>query len=115
MIRAYVHEGYTGDLSVSVVMHPPEGSMDIRPRVHHLGDGMISASWEEIPEDRGIERPTFCVHRDEARAILDALAVHFGGAEDTRALRRDYDAERQRVDTLAATLSTLALKLADPA
>jgi hypothetical protein len=38
---------------------------------------------------------------DEARAIYEALADYFGHAgHDTRALRKDYDAERRRVDHL---------------
>lgn len=35
-----------------------------------------------------------------ARALLDALARHFGGTGDTRQLRKDYDHERSRVDKL---------------
>lgn len=39
--------------------------------------------------------------RDEARAIYEALADHFGhGATSTAALRKDYEAERARVDRL---------------
>ena len=42
---------------------------------------------------------------DDARAIYEALADHFGhSGNDTRALRRDYDAERGRVDRLIAHL-----------
>jgi hypothetical protein len=42
---------------------------------------------------------------DEARALLAALQQHYSGAEDTRALRRDYDAERKRVDLLIDKLA----------
>ena len=35
-----------------------------------------------------------------ALPLLDALARHFGGTGDTRQLRKDYDAERARVDRL---------------
>jgi hypothetical protein len=35
---------------------------------------------------------------DEARALLTALLRHYEGGEDARSLRRDYDAERRRVD-----------------
>jgi hypothetical protein len=118
MIRAYVHENYTGfNVDISVVMHPAEGSMDVRPRIMRLAGtgGCLYATWEEIPADGTIEGPTFRLGHEEARAILDALTAHFHGDGDTRALRRDYDAERKRVDQLAGTLSTLALKLAEPA
>ncbi|GAA0189690.1 hypothetical protein GCM10008944_01400 [Cytobacillus oceanisediminis] len=38
---------------------------------------------------------------DVARAIYEALADHFGHSDhDVRALRKDYDAERDRVDRL---------------
>lgn len=38
---------------------------------------------------------------DDARALYEALADHFGHAgHDIRALRKDYEAERARVDKL---------------
>jgi hypothetical protein len=46
------------------------------------------ADWLRLPEN-------------DARALYEALADHFGhSGNDTRALRRDYDAERKRVDLL---------------
>lgn len=42
---------------------------------------------------------------DLARALLDGLTRWYHGAEDTRALRKDYDAERARVDRLLDKLS----------
>jgi hypothetical protein len=42
---------------------------------------------------------------DEARALLTALLRHYDGGEDTRSLRRDYDAERKRVDLFIAHLT----------
>jgi len=40
---------------------------------------------------------------DVARAIYEALGDHFGhSGHDTRALRKDYDAERKRVDLFIA-------------
>lgn len=42
---------------------------------------------------------------DEARAIYEALADYFGhSGHDTRSLRKDYDAERARVDKLIDNL-----------
>jgi hypothetical protein len=42
---------------------------------------------------------------DDARAIYEALADYFGhSGHDTRALRRDYDSERARVDKLISHL-----------
>lgn len=43
---------------------------------------------------------------DDARAIYEALADWFGhSGHDTRSLRKDYDAERRRVDNLIAHLT----------
>lgn len=44
--------------------------------------------------------PLVLLTDEEARAVLTALIRHFDGGEDTRSLRRDYDAERARVDKL---------------
>lgn len=43
---------------------------------------------------------------DMALAILDGLAQLFGGTSDSRTLRRDYEHERARVDTMIAHLTT---------
>lgn len=42
---------------------------------------------------------------EEGRALLTALNRYYEGGEDTRSLRRDYDAERKRVDTFIAHLT----------
>jgi hypothetical protein len=55
--------------------------------------------WSEVPEGREY-KPTLTVPEAHARALLDALSAHFQGAENTRQLRKDYDAERARVDRL---------------
>jgi len=117
MIRAYLHDDLMGfHLDLSVVMHPEPGCMDVRPRILRLAtEDRPYADWEEIPADGSNTGPTLRLGHEEARAVLDALTAHYQGVEDTRALRRDYDAERKRVDQLAGTLSTLALKLAEPA
>lgn len=41
-----------------------------------------------------------------AKALLEALAEHFGGTGDTRTLRKDYEAERARVDRLLEKLTS---------
>lgn len=46
------------------------------------------------------------IQEDDARALYEALADHFGHAgHDIRALRKDYDAERGRVDKFIAHLT----------
>lgn len=39
---------------------------------------------------------------DMARALYEALAAHFGGHSETATLRKDYEAERARVDLFIA-------------
>lgn len=56
------------------------------------------------------------LREDDARALYEALADHFGHAgHDARALRRDYEAERKRVDLLIDRLTTTAAPAASPA
>lgn len=45
---------------------------------------------------------------DMGRALLAALLRHYNGADDARMLRKDYDAERARVDRLTETVSVIA-------
>jgi hypothetical protein len=52
--------------------------------------------------------PTLSLHEASARALLQALLRHFDGGEDTRSLRKDYDAERSRVDKLTDALIEIA-------
>lgn len=42
------------------------------------------------------------ITEDVAKSLLEALAEYFGGTGDTRQLRKDYEAERARVDKLIA-------------
>jgi hypothetical protein len=65
-----------GDLTVSVVN--PEDPAAAMP----------DDAWLRLPDD-------------VARALYEALADHYGhSGHDTRALRKDYEAERARVDKL---------------
>lgn len=60
--------------------------------------------------DRGVvldEDAFLHLDEDAARAMYEALADYFGGTgHDTRALRKDYDAERARVDKFIAHITT---------
>lgn len=49
--------------------------------------------------------PTLLLSEVHARVLLDALAAHFGGTSEVQTLRRDYDAERARVDLLIGQLA----------
>ena len=51
-----------------------------------------------------VQPPTLRLPESMARALLDALAAHFGGTSDTQTLRKDYLAERARVDKMIDNL-----------
>lgn len=43
--------------------------------------------------------------QDMARALYEGLAAYFGGHPETASLRKDYEAERARVDTFIAYMT----------
>lgn len=81
-------------------------------RIARFGDGSFEC-WE-TPEVNAQVTPSLRLPDEFARALLDALTRHYHGAEDTRALRRDYDLERGRVDQLIGTLSKIAEQAIEP-
>lgn len=60
-------------------------------------DGAMVEHWLSLPDAAG-------------RALLDALAEHYGGTGDTRQMRRDLDAERARVDKLTDAVVAIATR-----
>jgi hypothetical protein len=114
MIRAYIREDLPGMyLSVSIVNHS-EGRARQILRIENPGSP-TTVRWEELPDPPvGIVEPTLQLGDSEARALLEALTSHYSGVDDTRALRRDYDAERARVDNLTAALVEVTHRLAEP-
>jgi hypothetical protein len=46
------------------------------------------------------QAPSIRLPEHVARALLDALAEHFGGTSEVQTLRKDYLAERSRVDKM---------------
>lgn len=48
--------------------------------------------------------PSLTMPEPMARALLDGLAAHFGGTGELLTLRRDYEAERKRVDQMIDAL-----------
>lgn len=118
MIRAYIQDDFACDsVRVAIVRDAGDHYDVLRPRqILRLTqeDGSRFPWWEEIPNPApATVEPTMRLGGEEARALLDALTRHFHGAEDTRALRRDYDAERKRVDGLIAAVTQVAGQLAD--
>lgn len=67
-------------------------------------DGNMVA--ERIADASAPDGAFLALDEDMARAIYDALGDYFGhSGHDTRALRKDYDAERKRVDRFIAHLT----------
>lgn len=109
MIRAYIADRpFAGmGVGIAIVDHPGETSMDRQAQVLRLGEGSLSQSWEPV-EDGANLQPTMTLDDSVARALLEGLNRHYGGVDDTRLLRKDYDAERKRVDKLIDVVSGIA-------
>jgi hypothetical protein len=108
VIRAYVTDDFFGmGVKIGIIIDQENAP----PMVGHFRDGRLS-DWEVIEPGAAVQVPTLTLGDPEARALLDGLTRHFHGAEDTRALRRDYDAERKRVDELTGHLAAIARTLA---
>jgi hypothetical protein len=58
--------------------------------------------WSPVAEavEVAVQAPTLRMPEHVARALLDALAAHFGGTSEVQTLRKDYMAERARVDKM---------------
>ena len=110
MIRVHVSESLMAlGTSVHVVDNFENGAGHVILRL----DGNATR-WEPFDPNDVTEapEPTFRLPLDVGRAVLDALVRHYNGAEDTRSLRRDYDAERKRVDEQAKLIADVARTLA---
>lgn len=113
MIRGYITEDRLGSaVRISLVQEQPPNDQN-PPLILRINNDGVAPSYRWEPIDPGAEtQPTLTIHQDTARALLDALTRHFHGAEDTRALRRDYDCERERVDVLTGALVDVTRTLA---
>lgn len=114
MIRAHVTERYFNDCVDIYIVNHVDGNLSIL----RMTDNANALLWDDAGHEsearsRDDARPTLSLPHDSGRALLQALVEHYQGAEDTRALRRDYDAERKRVDEHAATIKDIARTLAE--
>lgn len=77
------------------------------PGVREVSDGKtvwtVTDNATAVAEDR-----TLHLNEDMARSLLAALLKHYNGADDARMLRKDYDAERARVDKLTDAVMVIA-------
>lgn len=109
MIKVYVSEPWSDLFGLKVFVidrHEGGPSRIFRPG----GRGVMS--WDGLPEDSREVEPSFTLPEDTGRALLEALVRHYQGAEDTRMLRQDYNAERKRVDGLINALGDVVKQLA---
>jgi hypothetical protein len=110
MIRAHISEHFAGfGIEIVIANHLDEQTVEVL-HVEHT-DGIPSTRWLPHAPGTDVPAPTFTLPADSGRALLDALTRHYNGAEDTRALRRDYDAERKRVDEQAKVIADVARAL----
>ncbi len=114
MIRGYaVQDSFGGSVSLSVVIHPAEGDYKQKPMILRLAPWSEDnptvglSSWEQVDPCEEV-KPTLRLSFEAAIAIADALGELRHGSGEVRALRKDYDAERARVDKLVETLSVVA-------
>jgi hypothetical protein len=113
VIRVYIHDDFMSGLNLAVVNHIDEQTAHIL----RLDSETSQQRWEPL-DTSGTAQPqprTLRLPYDTGRALLDALAHHYEGSEDTRRLRADYDAALKRADAkdelVADVLRTLAGKV----
>lgn len=103
-IRVQVSEDYMRfGVAVFISQRDDDGR---RTAVLHF-NGAIP-SWDEPGERGAPTEPTLSLDHEEANALLAALANHYQGVDDQRALRKDYTDERGRVDKLIDVVSSVA-------
>lgn len=112
MIRAYAQYDHLGmKVALSLVRHPEPGSYPPEPqilRIGHIEDGPQVNVWEVFDPQLAGPEPTLWLGMDEALALQEALSELQHGTAEVRALRKDYDDERKRVDRLIDTVTTVA-------
>ncbi|SRR6266851_2200665 len=105
MIRVHISGDFMiGGISVGIMETGGNG-----PRVIcRVNDQGVIMPNEVLAPGTGPAVPTFALPDDMARALLEELTRWYHAAEDTRALRKDYDDERRRVDRLTEAVIGIA-------
>lgn len=106
MIRTRVGPDYlSGGVVIAITQHEEGGH---GRHILHLGPHR-ERQWE--PTSPGVlTEPTLVLDDDEAMSLMNALVSHYQGVDDQRALRKDYDDERARVDKLTDAVISIAQK-----
>ena len=110
MIRVYLSGDFMADGLRVAILNEYAGDIDTPPQRRILRLDTDGGRWEQV-EPAVITEPTLTLPDEAARALLEELTRYYHGVEDTRALRRDYDAERGRVDALLAAVTDLATRI----
>lgn len=75
----------------------------------HMVEAIGEAGIQSVTRESGASTEAWLgLPECAARALLDALSQHFGGTNDTRQARRDFEAERARSDKLTDALVAIA-------
>lgn len=116
MIRAHIYRSLVSfGVDIAIVQHfesdgvpMPEARQIMRLEPIVRGDqSYLITQWEPIVPGEEMQ-PTLRLADQEAIALMTALVAQYQGVDDQRMLRRDYDAERGRVDKLVDVISDIA-------
>ena len=111
MIRAYVNDSvWAATVNVAIVRKDAEGE---GPRyvaaIQTAGEGYEQRTWLNwVTIEDGAAAPTLTLDHETAVALMQALNAHYSGVDDQALLRKDYTAERGRVDKLIDVVSDIA-------
>lgn len=70
--------------------------------VDQLGSRELGTVFKTYQEGELVE--PIKIDEDVAKALYEALSRYYGSTQDTKQLRKDYDAERARVDKLIGAI-----------
>lgn len=107
MIRAMAYHDRMS-MQVSIVIYDEADSAPPDRRILRIADvqeGDVAFTWEDHEPNTQV-KPTLLLGYREVIALQEALAELAIGTADHKTLRKDYDAERERVDKLIDTLSS---------
>ena len=105
MFRAHIrHEPLGRHVDIYLADEMPDGSLFVH------GAGGDTVSHVEPRAEVGHIDPTLRLPEQALPALLAAISGHLGAVEHPQQLRRDYDAERARVDQALTALTALVLR-----
>lgn len=100
MFSAHIEHEFIGDTLRFYVRDVHGGFVDVYEPDGHIRTYELGANHAPVM------KPALEIPRDAAPALLAALAKFLGAVEHPEQLRKDYDAERARVDRLIGALMT---------